>query len=816
MSDLTWALKLTDHLSIPAMTMSRVLKTVSGAIKDTSGALSAVDAPAASASKSIASIGASSAATAKSISAMSKEIEKVTDLAGKLSAIKLKDLSIESHAQSFRTSGALDSVDMAKQLRELRAKHAAEDYAASKAIQSKNLRNAAMGFARETGAESASIAGWREKFETGGIIKMRNEYNRLTEAAQKSARAMAVSKVESQLLSRSKPADASIVQRMIGGFGNLFGAKATGKLLGGMESLGKMDDELNKVGMSLGGVVAGGAAAASVAMLALAAAVTAVVVGLASLAVKAATAFTKFAVSTLSFRENTLIAFETILKSKEAASDLYKAATQFASATPFTTEQIMGAYQKLLVAGFKKDELATMMNAVGDVSAMKGFDPAVMNEMITGFAKLRGMGKLSMEVLQMSAFEGIQANVIAKLAEERGKTADEIREMISAGKIDAASAEKAILDVIKNTYSGGKLGGAMEKFSATWTGLWSTLASRGSDLFNAAANNVGGGLAKYFEAIKGFVKWLGEALNPESASGQRVVAIIDRVGGMLARLFGMDTKGDGMTKMFGGILTVIETLLPYFESFMKGFGDGFRESFGPLGNVLKQLTGKPDTVSALAKAFEALGRAFGTLGGVIAYGLEFIVLLSILSQVGSKLEVAFGAAWDAIWEKPKAALETLWTMISSFSLADAGASIGRSLIDGLIAGIAGGVSAAAGAASGAASAVIAAASGPKGFDAHSPSKKLEELGGFASEGLAKGITGKAPLATSAVSDMVSPPSPSSVASQWSSAAQPSRGGAGPLVSIQGLTINAESPDDYERKTMDLWERIAIQLNGAPA
>jgi hypothetical protein len=271
--------------------------------------------------------------------------------------------------------------------------------------------------------------------------------------------------------------------------------------------------------------------------------------------------------------------------------------------------------------------------------------------------------------------------------------------------------------------------------------------------------------------------------------------------------------------------SISESARSIWASISPVFGPIFDTIVSALQPVIGWLESNWKTVAAI------IGFPFLLIGAIVIGAVAVVLgaLLGILwvvakvaegvAWLASVIASAFSlAAWDAIWERPKAALETLRTMISSFSLADAGASIGRSLIDGLVAGITGGVSAAAGAASGAASAVIAAASGPKGFDAHSPSKKLEELGGFASEGLAKGITRKAPLATSAVADMVSPPSPGSTTAQWAQAGQSGGGARSVTISEGAIVINAPTGDgdDIRRALVSAFETISIQLNGAPA
>ena len=828
MSDLTWMLKIVDGVSTPADHAARALKNVGSVMTSTDAGL-----------KNIAGAMKDTANNAKALSDVLNKIK-----APSLDGVNKALLGIADQAARDKMKADAPAI----------------------VAQAQNLHRIQSDIARVFASAQATQQK-RDDLLLNNLVK--SKIDRLIAADKRTMELLSTGMQQkagfsewwAKSSSKGVGPGPSVFSKLIGGASKLspgFGAI----LLGGAKVLADWDEKLRSVGLSLGGVVCGGAMAAAAAIAAVGIAVGTLIFKVAELGVKAAVAFSKFAVSTLSFRENTLIAFETILRSKDAAADLYDAATEFAAATPFNTDQIVGAYQKLLVAGFKKDELATMMKAVGDVAAMKGFKPEVMDQMITGFAKLRGMGKLTGEVLEMEAFQGIRGNIIKQLAEAKGKTADEIQAMISAGKIDAASAEKAILDVIKNTYSGGKLGGAMEKFSSTWTGLWSTLGSRGSDLFNAAAKDVEGGLAKYFASIKEFVDWLGKALDPKSESGQRIVVVINQIGhalnvvaavmrGFLGGLF--DGFVGGMSKSSDATRELSQSDLEKLAKDARDVGLAFGKIAGAVGEISKAMP----SLEAINKAlfalkiigigvlvvFSLVALAAATffaplliIAAIIvgAIGLAVYGLIKLGQWIGEWASDAIGSVEGAIdgitdavasfsildeaTAAVRAAADAVKSFLASFSLASEGASIGRSLIDGLVAGITGGVSAAAGAASGAASAVIAAASGPKGFDAHSPSKKLEELGGFASEGLAKGITRKAPLATSAVADMVSPPSPGSTTAQWAQAGQSGGGARSVTISEGAIVINAPTGDgdDIRRALVSAFETISIQLNGAPA
>src|SRR6478672_5838499 len=136
-----------------------------------------------------------------------------------------------------------------------------------------------------------------------------------------------------------------------------------GKLQGGLaknvrsafagigSGLGEIHKGLSAASSGISGVVAGLGGA--------------VVVGLAA-------AGAKFALSAIAMKENAMIAFETILKSKDAAKRVMANAIAFAGATPFDTEGVIADYQRLLVAGFSEAEVGVVLAGAGDLGAAFG------------------------------------------------------------------------------------------------------------------------------------------------------------------------------------------------------------------------------------------------------------------------------------------------------------------------------------------------------------------------------------------------------------------------------------------------------------
>lgn len=484
--------------------------------------------------------------------------------------------------------------------------------------------------------------------------------NSLEQLASKAA----LSKVNAQLGGVSQ----SIFSKGIGWVGHTFGQETSDSVLGLAQGAARADVALQGMGMSLGGVVATGVGATVAAVGAVVVAAGAAVAAIGALTYKfvelgtqGAAAFTKFALASLSFRENTMVAFKTLTGTQELADDVYGKAVKFAAATPFNTDTVVGAYQKLLVGGFKVDELETMMNAIGDTAAMKGMNPQVIEQMVAGFAKMKGLGKLTGEVLDMEAFQGISGKIKEELGLQLGKSSDEIAKMIGGGKIDATTAQKAILEVIRKTYSGGTLGGAMADFSMTWEGMWSNLTSRPSELFQAASLEKDSGVQRMFGTLTKLGNVFVEALDPKSASGKKITGLINSVGDTLdavygkgielAKVFWKSMEGSTGDKILGTFRDVgaaikaafgnidsksfgqwVDKWLPALVAGVGGFAKGLATSFGKFAELMKLDTGGDP--EEMAKKFGKFAEQFGEAAGTLSFGI-----LAIASAFGSLLGV---------------------------------------------------------------------------------------------------------------------------------------------------------------------------------
>lgn len=705
--------------------------------------------------------------------------------------------------------------------------------------------------------------------------------------------------------------------KMVQWIGDKFGQGAAEKVMGVAQGLSKADDALQSVGLSLGGVVGGGAMAAAAAIAAVGIAVVAVTAKLAQMAFNAAKAFASMVIERGRFREDTMAQLTAMLKSDAEAAKVFEAAAKFAKDTPFSSEAVISGFKNLLAGGFKADELEGWMRSIGDAAAVVGQDR--IPDLVRALSKLRGTGKLTEEILEPLNLDR------KKLAANAG-----LDDVAKLSGLDGKKAEEAIKKTIDQMY-----GGTLANMSKTLTGMLSNIGDVWNELIDNAfkSSKDGGGITAFFETVKGAAKDMLGALSGDT--GAAAVSMINRLGdalnvvatvvrGFLGGLLGgfsdgvgkgadqvqrlsqadlekmgrsAREAGEGLGKIAGAV-SEIATRMPSMQALERhltavkiaaaalspiiyvvgvtmviaffplavllgaiglamaavglavwGLYRAFKavasaaweivgpelteawnelsttatqawsqikDAFAPVLAALKPLMPYIQqlgafVLSALALPFKVVGAiAVGFLVGLANQLIGLIRFVTVVVGFIGAIAKAAGGAWDAI----VASLARIRGEIASISLLDEGIQIGKSLMDGLISGVSAAVPAVAGAASGAAAAMANAARSTA--KVRSPSRVFAEIGGYMSEGLALGVTQKAPVATGAIADVVAPPSAGSVASQWSGAGQ-SAGPRGGSVTIGQLTVQSDgSPEDIRRSIVSAFEQINLQLNGAPA
>lgn len=194
------------------------------------------------------------------------------------------------------------------------------------------------------------------------------------------------------------------------------------------------------------------------------------------------------------------IAFQTMLKSAEAGTQMLRDLQQFAAETPFDVPGVVSAGQQLMAFGFKVEEIIPMLTNLGDAASGLGLGTEGVSRLAYALGQMQTSGKLNAQDMMQLTSAGISAWDM--LAQAAGKTVAEMKDLCSKGAIDSKAAVQTIVAGMNEQF-----GGMMAKTSDEVAGLLANIEE--------TAGNTSAAVGKYLtEAfnIKGILKDVSDRL----------------------------------------------------------------------------------------------------------------------------------------------------------------------------------------------------------------------------------------------------------------------------------------------------------------
>ena len=194
------------------------------------------------------------------------------------------------------------------------------------------------------------------------------------------------------------------------------------------------------------------------------------------------------------------IAFQTMLKSAEAGTQMLRDLQQFAAETPFDVPGVVSAGQQLMAFGFKAEEIIPMLTNLGDAASGLGLGTEGVSRIAYALGQMQTSGKLNAQDMMQLTSAGISAWDM--LAQAAGKTVAEMKDLCSKGAIDSKAAVQTIVAGMNDQF-----GGMMAKTSDEVSGLLANIEE--------TAGNTSAAVGKYLtEAfnIKGILKDVSDRL----------------------------------------------------------------------------------------------------------------------------------------------------------------------------------------------------------------------------------------------------------------------------------------------------------------
>lgn len=181
------------------------------------------------------------------------------------------------------------------------------------------------------------------------------------------------------------------------------------------------------------------------------------------------------------------IAFNTMLGSAEAGTQLMQQLTQTAASTPFDLDGIANSAKQLLAYGATADDVNDTLVMLGNISAGLSLP---LNDLVYLYGTTMVQGRLFTQDVRQFMGRGIP--LVQELSKQLGKTTDEINAMVTAGQIGFPEVQKVLEGL---TSEGGMFYGLMEEQSKSLTGQLSNLGDEWDMMLNEIGTKSQGALS---------------------------------------------------------------------------------------------------------------------------------------------------------------------------------------------------------------------------------------------------------------------------------------------------------------------------------
>jgi tape measure domain-containing protein len=210
--------------------------------------------------------------------------------------------------------------------------------------------------------------------------------------------------------------------------------------------------------------------------------------------------------------EDAQMGLKTLLKTEEAANDVFNSIMEDAQKTPFDFKSLLMANKALLGAGDNAENARKVVLDLANAIAASGGGSDELSRMVVNLQQIKNTGKASALDIKQFAFAGI--NIYGALANATGLPIEKVRELDVTYEQLSNALEKA-------RASGGMFENGLENAMNTVSGATSNLGDKFDllkfKLFNIAKdglNSALNGLAAFIEKIEQVVRW-----NKENIAG---------------------------------------------------------------------------------------------------------------------------------------------------------------------------------------------------------------------------------------------------------------------------------------------------------
>lgn len=357
-------------------------------------------------------------------------------------------------------------------------------------------------------------------------------------------------------------------------------------------------------------------------------------------------------------KEQSQIAWETLLKDSDKAKQTILDLQKLGANTPFEFEGLDKAAKLLNMAKFEGNGLKQALVNVGDAVSAVGGGQAELEGVSMALFQMQAKGKASAEEMNQLAERGIPAWDI--LAKTMGKSVPELMAMSQKGELLAKDVIPALVKGM-----GEQFGGAMQKQSKTFSGMMSTL----KDNLNIFAGQV---MEPVFNRMKellpGVVDYVGKLSDAFANSGLKgillqifppgIAEFIIGTIGMIAEI------GQQIADHWGIVGPVVAGVLAGFMAFQT------------VNGIIKAITIAQAALNAVM-AMNPIWMVAIAVGVLIAAGIllykNWDEISAFLTKTWDSLKTTAISVWEAIksffvttWEEIKSRFKGVWETIGAF------------------------------------------------------------------------------------------------------------------------------------------------------
>ena len=441
------------------------------------------------------------------------------------------------------------------------------------------------------------------------------------------------------------------------------------------------------------------------------------VVGALKAIVGALVSLAEHAIAANDFRGDLEDLYGVLLQDSEAGYRFYTEMDALAATLPKSAKDVQELSQQLLAAGLSADRMADTIRTLTTVQVALGKGGAQAADKIKNtIDKALALGKFTLEAKNLRG-TGVSIDaVVAQIAKDTGKSLDEVKRELDAGKVAVGTGIDALNKVVAAKF-GDIAGRQMLDLDTQITKL--------KDSFRTLFEGADPG-----ELLKG-LKEIADVFSVATPAGKALQFVITQ---LMNALFGVGAQGAPLVaKVLKGLIIIMLQAYIMTIPWIRKIGDLTKQ-------FLDWAKGS-SVVSSVLKGLLVVGVALGVLIAAITVGLgafvtavvaPFVAIGTIIAVVGGKIMEKVGDIKKAVEDFFNAP----GTLLEKF------VKLGSDIVDGIIKGLTDGAKRLGDAVKNLGSDALKGVKSTLGIA--SPSKEFAKVGRFAGEGFALGMESASP------------------------------------------------------------------------